>query len=255
MYKYCKTMLLACFLSTTLISVRAYSDCYVWCSVCGLTLWGGPTMATGSELSSLISTAGINVDEITTTYKQLETDIKTQLDTSAFGQVRDTFVKAFDTDIAEEDTDNLFTNPDEEIYLTQEYSLNEDETVVERAMKNVALYNIETKGDYANETSATQRREYMRQQSTISLLAKTQVLKSEFVKLKTMIEKLNERNTAMLTDGMSEAVILNYHIKWRMVWSAVLVYQKKIEAARLEFEAQQALSNMKMVKNTLGITM
>ncbi len=132
---------------------------------------------------------------------------------------------------------------------------------------NLSSYDIEKKGDYKNEAYTVQRRQYIRQQATIKLMARALVLRYNFKTIKEMLDNLDKRfgetekgvagnasNETTSDKTASEASLLAENAELRLIWYRLLIFQKQLEAARLEFAANQALSNMKIVKQNPKIT-
>ncbi|MBQ9090550.1 MAG: hypothetical protein IJY58_05840 [Alphaproteobacteria bacterium] len=160
--------------------------------------------------------------------------------------------------------ENAQTDDDPE-GVTQDKSHGEDISVHTRMERNLGTYDDETRADYASEYFVVQRRKFIRQQATITLMARMLTLKANFETIKDILEKIDaqvdedEKNSgASDGDKMSvdknTLVILRSNEQLRLAWFELLVYQKMIEAVKLEFAANQAISSMKIVKKVPKIS-
>lgn len=156
----------------------------------------------------------------------------------------------------------LKEDEDDKNNVTQDNSHNEDSKVGDRIAKNLPTYEDESKSDYASEYFTVQRRKYIRQQATITLMARMLTLKSNLKDIKELVDEVSknieeqEAKSGAASKGMmstekdnSEAVIIKSNQQLRLIWFQLLTYQRMIEAIKLEFAANQSISGMKLVKN------
>lgn len=233
------------------------------CSECALSTYGGPIDPSPSEKAQKAVRSGW--EKTTKAVQQAREKIaKTrQQITSATEKVQDTVVKAIEWPFEKATSftkDTLGLNDkDSQNSKAQDNSAAKDTSVADRIDRNLDTYGSEKKGDYLSEHYSVEKRKYIRQQATIKLLARVLVLKNYFPEIEELISKVDEKTEESLknsgggTDGSmpeseNEAKILKDNAELRMVWYRLLIFQKQIEAARLEFAANQALSNMKLVK-------
>lgn len=130
-----------------------------------------------------------------------------------------------------------------------------DITVEERIKRNLDTYYIESDGDYDTQHFVKERRQYIRQQATITLMARSLVLKNHLKDIKEVMDDMDKKVEQIIADsskeaneGYNEATLLKVNKELRTSWFKLLSIQKQIEAAKLEFAANQAIAGMKAVK-------
>ncbi len=153
---------------------------------------------------------------------------------------------------------------DDKDSVTQDNRHGEDISVEDRMHANLQKYADESKADYASEFFTVEKRKFIRQQATITLMARMLVLKSHFKDMKKIVDEIDakvekvEANSSGGADGKmsgskSEAQILRENQQLRLAWYKLLSYQRMIEAVKLEFAANQAIAGMKLVKKVPDI--
>ena len=137
-------------------------------------------------------------------------------------------------------------------------------STLERVRRNTdeQYYGLETKGGYEEEYAYQQRRAYIRQQATLKYITRVMILKT---KIKEIVEIVNsiESNVAQSSkDASSEAKLEESENKPKLLkttselkaaWEQLLLIQKQVEAARLEYTSNIGLANMKPVKTVPNV--
>lgn len=158
---------------------------------------------------------------------------------------------------------SMFTDEDgksTEKPIVQDTQPPQKASTVERVQRNTAeeYYGIETKGGYEEEYAFQQRRAYIRQQATLKYVSRVMLLKTkykEIVKIVQSIEKnVDESSKAAsnqdnLDGSENKTKLLKTTSELKAAWEQLLLIQKQIEAARLEYTSNIGLSNMKPIKN------
>lgn len=143
--------------------------------------------------------------------------------------------------------------------ITQDVDIPANASTLERVKRNTdkKYYEIETKAGVENEYAFQQRRTYIRQQATMKYIARVMMLKNkygEIVKIVNKIEKDVDQSSASassqgnLEGSENKRILLKTTAELKTAWEQLLLIQKQIEAARLEYAANIGLSNMKPVK-------
>lgn len=232
------------------------------CSSCAIASYGGPIQpSTAEKAQKAVRTGWEKTKKGVQATRDTIAETRQKI-TSATESVQETVVTVISwpfEQAAEFTKDTLGLNDDESKNTkAQDNTSDKATSVAERMDKNMSTYEIEKKGDYQSEFYTVEKRKYIRQQATIKLMARVLVLKNYFPEIEKLISKIDENVDESLkkaaTSGSSmpesenEAKILKENAQLRLIWYRLLVFQKQIEAARLEFAANQALSNMKLVK-------
>ncbi len=143
--------------------------------------------------------------------------------------------------------------------VTQDNRHGEDITVDDRVHADLKKYADESRVDYASEHFTIEKRNFIRQQATITLLARMLVLKSHFKDIKDIVEQVEKRvekmeaGTGGEMSGKNEAEVLRQNQDLRLAWFKLLGFQKMIEAVKLEFAANQSIAGMKLVKKVPSV--
>ncbi len=144
--------------------------------------------------------------------------------------------------------------------VTQDNRHGEDITVEDRIHYDLMKYADEARGDYASEHFTIEKRKFIRQQATITLMARMLVLKSHFKDMKKIvdemdvsIEKMERGASSPEMAGKNEAEVLRQNQHLRLAWFKLLGFQKMVEAVKLEFAANQSIAGMKLVKKVPDI--
>ncbi len=231
-----------------------------------------PTMACPIEMSAgQVEDPGSQaLEKVSAGYKKVTQGVKTvrkgiskarKQATAVVDDVRDATVSAVKWPVKKLGTTVGLMKEDEDDKqgVTQDTSHGEDKKVEDRIIDNLHSYADESKGDYENEFFTVEKRKYIRQQTTITLMARMLVLKSHFKDMKKILDDIDakverdEANSSGAGDGKmsmekNEAIILRSNQQLRIAWFKMLNYQRMIEAVKLEFAANQAIAGMKLVK-------
>lgn len=253
------------FLALILIAPIAFPTTCEPCSECALASYGGTIQPSTSEkVQKVARTAWEKATNVIQKARETVANVRQKI-TSATEAVCDTVVSVIKWPFqkASEFVTNSFGLHDKESEKSkaQDNAAPKDSSVVQRIDRNLDTYESEKKGDYKSEHYSTEKRTYIRQQATIKLLARALTLKNHFSEIEKLISQIDERVSSSLKNSggdaggsipetENEAKILKENAELRMVWYRLLIFQKQIEATRLEFNANQYLSNMKMVKTT-----
>lgn len=261
-----------CFFSVSALAVMECCPNPPYCTpteACPLEMQGGIAGAEGNKFIQAATTAYEKTAQTYRAAKQKITKIRRDI-TSAAGKVKNAIVSTVQWpfkklgEITGITKSNSSTDDDPQ-GVTQDKTHGEDVSVHTRMERNLGTYDDETRADYASEYFVVQRRKFIRQQATITLMARMLTLKANFPMIKDILEQIDaqvekdESNTGssgddkMSTDK-NELVVLRSNEQLRLAWFELLGYQKMIEAVKLEFAANQAISSMKIVKKVPKIS-
>lgn len=152
-------------------------------------------------------------------------------------------------------TEGKKTQAEDDPNNVTQYNTHGMQTVQTRIDKNLKTYNTEANSDYESQYFNLARRQFIRQQATITLMARVAVLKSYFNDIhKAMeeadkeIEKLSAQSSGDANNSYNEAAIGKMNLALKQAWFNLLTIQKQVEAVKLEFASNQAIAGMKMAK-------
>lgn len=144
--------------------------------------------------------------------------------------------------------------------IVQDTQPPQNASTLERVQRNTNkdFYEVETKGGFENEYAFQQRRSYIRQQATLKYASRVMILKTkykEIVEIVNSIEKNVDQssqaasNQDSLESSENKPKLLKTTSELKSAWEQLLLIQKQIESAELEYKSNIGLSNMKPVKN------
>lgn len=251
-------MIFLCFWMFSIPQAFAVVACLP-CTECGLTVFGGAILPASSELVG----EGNN-----TMYEKMKAGWQTLKEKKAALENKITSWKdkvvGFVSDKFNVVTGWFVSNNDEKSTATTERekkaqaNSSPDDSVQKRMADNLGTYEEEKKGDYENEYKTFERRQYIRQQANIKLLARLLVLKSHFKDMEKLISDVDKTvsQTLQKADGGSEGMVaaseedlLQENAQLKLVHLRLMQWQKEIEAANLEYIANNRLASMKRVKS------
>lgn len=228
---------------------------------CPLEMAGGQTAQATNKVIQEVSTV---YESVSQAYRKVTKTIsKTRKAiVSAVDSVKDAVSDAarWPLEYVGEQADLLKEEEEDKEGVTQDNSHSDTTKVSERIAKNLETYEEETKSDYASEYFTVERRRYIRQQATITLMARMLTIKAKLKDLKELVDEVagdvekSEEQASAASDGSmdtaknNETVILKANQQLRLIWFKLLAYQRTIEAIKLEFAANQSISGMKIVK-------
>lgn len=150
----------------------------------------------------------------------------------------------------EEDTENI----------TQDNS-HGDITIAERIVLDSNAYKTEASADPETQEFNKKRRQYIRQQTTITLLARVLTLKAKLKSIKEIMDEVSKQVNKNVNESSgepsktyNESALIKTNYELREAWFALLIIQRHIEATKLEFIANQSMAGMNMVKKVPTIT-
>ncbi len=228
---------------------------------CPLELAGGQTAQATNEVIQKVSTA---YESVSQAYRKVTKTIsKTRKKiVSAVDSVKNAVSNAakWPVEYVGKQAGLLKDEEEDKAGVTQDNSHSDSTKVSERIAKNLETYEEETKSDYASEYFTVERRRYIRQQATITLMARMLTIKAKLKDLKELVDEVagdvekSEAQASASSDGSmdttanNETIILKSNQQLRLIWFKLLAYQRTIEAIKLEFAANQSISGMKIVK-------
>ena len=234
----------------------AAAECLAYPPVCPLTMCGYQTKesSTSQLWEKTLSTYKTIKKGIKATRKAISSAIKTA--TGAVSAVKNFVAKAIAWPFKKVgEVLGLTKDVDEDSEGVTQDNSRGDITVEERIKKNLDTYYIESDGDYDTQHFVKERRQYIRQQATITLMARSLVLKNHLKDIKEVMDDMDAKVKKIVADsskeaneGYNEATLLKVNKELRTSWFKLLSIQKQIEAAKLEFAANQAIAGMKAVK-------
>ena len=125
----------------------------------------------------------------------------------------------------------------------------------ERITRDLKAYETEPQTAVEVKEFNQQRRKYIRQQATITLLARVSTLKAQLPDIKDIMEETKsqvQRNVSASgndpNNTYNESALIKTNYELRQAWFKLLVIQRYIEAVKLEYAANQAMAGMKMLK-------
>lgn len=228
---------------------------------CPLEMTGGQTAQPSNRTIQKMSSV---YEKASSAYRKISKDVSAARKSlvSIGKSIKDTIVKAvkWPFQYVGKKMGLLKEDEDDKKNVTQDNSHDEKSKVADRIAKNLPTYADESKSDYASEYFTVQRRKYIRQQATITLMARMLTLKSNLKDMKELVDEVaadideQEAKSGAASDGMmssdnNEAVIVKSNQQLRLIWFQLLTYQRMIEAIKLEFAANQSISGMKLVKH------
>lgn len=234
---------------------------------CPLEMSAGQTEATTNKVIQTVSTAYEKVTSAIRTVKKKVSQARRAM-TSAVDSVTDGLKSVIMYPFKKVGQWTGLTkaeNEEDTEGVTQDNS-HGDLSVEERMERNLLTYADESKADYASEYFTVERRKYIRQQATITLMARMLVMKAHFKDIKEVMDGIEKRvkddeekgsksdGEGNMTTASNETVILGSNLELRLAWFQLLTYQKMIEAVKLEFAANQAISGMKLVKHVPSVS-
>ena len=138
--------------------------------------------------------------------------------------------------------------------ITQ-YNTHGTQNVQTRIDENLKTYNTEANSDYESQYFNLARRQFIRQQATITLLARVAVLKSYFNDIYKAMEEadkeianLSKQSSGEASNKYNESSVAKMNAALKQAWFNLLTIQKQVEAVKLEFAANQAIAGMQMAK-------
>ena len=158
---------------------------------------------------------------------------------------------------------SMFTSEDgksAEQPIVQDTRPAQDASTLERVQRNTTeeYYGIETKGGYEEEYAFQQRRAYIRQQATLKYVSRVMLLKTKYKEIVDIVQSIEKSvdesskaasNQDNLEGSENKTKLLKTTAELKAAWEQLLLIQKQIEAARLEYTSNIGLSNMKPVKH------
>ncbi|MBQ8251288.1 MAG: hypothetical protein IJY92_05200 [Alphaproteobacteria bacterium] len=133
-------------------------------------------------------------------------------------------------------------------------------STLERVQRNTSkdYYNIETQGGFESEYAFQQRRSYIRQQATLKYVSRVMILKTKYKDIVDIVNSIEKNvdqssNAASNQDNLegseNKTKLLKTTSELKSAWEQLLLIQKQVESAELEYKSNIGLSNMKPVKN------
>lgn len=144
--------------------------------------------------------------------------------------------------------------------ITQDHTHGDIE-VPDRMQRDLETFKTEANSDYESQKFNKERRQYIRQQATISLMAYALVLKATIGDVKEIMDEIEEsmreierQSAGDPSNTYNEASLISANNDLRKTWFKLLSIQKQIEAVKLEFAANQAIAGMPTVQKVPTIT-
>lgn len=245
----------ACFLVFS--SLTAYGECLVFPPVCPIEMCGyqtqdntgeqmlQKTVSTYKQTKKVIKTARKSIDHIVSMATSLPGTISSlvlKAMTWPFKKLGDWF--GLTEDAVDEDTQGI----------TQDNS-HGDISISERITRDLKAYATEPQTAVEVKEFNQQRRKYIRQQATITLMARVLTLKARLNDIKDVMEeaKAQVQKNVSASGGdpsktYNESALIKTNYELRQAWFKLLAIQRHIEAVKLEYAANQAMAGMKMIK-------
>lgn len=245
----------ACFLVFS--SATVYGECIVFPPVCPIEMCGYQTQDSPNEqmLQKTVSTYKTTKKAVKSVRKSI--NHITSMATSLPGIISSLALKAITwpfkklgdwfgltEDSVEEDTKGI----------TQDNS-HGDISISERITRDLNAYATEPQSNVDIREFNKQRRRYIRQQATITLMARVLTLKSRFNDIKDIMEETKEQVQKNVSSSnqepskaYNESALIKTNYNLRQTWFKLLAIQRHIEAVKLEYAANQAMAGMKMIK-------
>lgn len=152
-------------------------------------------------------------------------------------------------------TEDKNKQAEDDVENVTQYNTHGNQSVQERIDENLKTYNTEANSDYESQYFNLARRQFIRQQTTITLLARVAVLKSYLKDIHDAMEeadkeidKISKQSSGEASNSYNESSIGKMNIALKQAWFNLLTIQKQVEAVKLEFASNQAIAGMKMVK-------
>ncbi len=247
---------MACFLSFS--SLTAYGECLVFPPVCPIEMCGYQTQDSPNEqmLQKTVSTYKATKKVVKATRKSLNhivsmaTSLPASISSLALKAMMWPFKKLGDLfglteDAVDEDTQGI----------TQDNS-HGDISISERITRDLKAYATEPQTAVEVKEFNKKRRQYIRQQATITLMARVLTLKAKLKDIKDVMEetKAQVQKNVSASGGepnkttYNESALIKTNYELRQAWFKLLAIQRHIEAVKLEYAANQAMAGMKMIK-------
>lgn len=152
-------------------------------------------------------------------------------------------------------TEDKQKQPEDDTQNITQYNTHGSQSVQTRMDENLKTYGTEANSDYNSQYFNMARRQFIRQQSTITLLARVAVLKSYFKDIKDTMEQaqkeidaISKQSSGEANNKYNESSLGKMNIALKQAWFNLLTIQKQVEAVKLEFTANQAIAGMNSVK-------
>lgn len=242
----------------------AYIDpCMIPCALpCFLTNYGGPVIAVPEIGQRAIKGTGEMIKQTQYATQQVQGYAKKTM--SALQKLKNIAAELMSGDFS---TLSPETGADTEKPVVQDTQPPVNASTVERVQRNLKedYYGIEKQGGYKAEYGFEQRRTYIRHQATLKYISRVMVLKTKYKKIIDIVNEIEKSvdesssnaskpknvpgmmgSTNVLEENKTELIQKTAELK--AAWEQLLLIQKQIEAARLEYMSNIGLSNMKPVK-------
>ena len=252
----------ACFLVFS--SLTAYGECIVFPPVCPIEMCGYQTQDAPNEqmlqktvtvyktTKKVVKKARKSINHIVSMATSLPGTISSlalKAMTWPFKKLGDWF--GLTEDAVEEDTQGI----------TQDNS-HGDIGISERITRDLKAYATEPQTAVEVKEFNQQRRKYIRQQATITLMAHVLTLKAKLNDIKKVMEetKAQVQKNVSASGGepnkttYNESALIKTNYELRQAWFKLLAIQRHIEAVKLEYAANQAMAGMKMIKTVPTVT-
>lgn len=242
----------------------AYIDpCMIPCALpCFLTNYGGPVVAVPEIGQRTIKGTGEIIKQ--TQYARQQVQGYAEKIMSAIQKLKNIAAQLMSGDFSVLSTE---TKNDTEKPVTQDTQPPLNATTAERVQRNLneKFYGIEIQGGYKSEYGFDKRRTYIRHQATLKYISRVMVLKTKYKKIVDIVNEIEESvnesskkaSTPKNVTGMlkstnvleeNKTALIQQTAELKAAWEQLLLIQKQIEAARLEYMSNIGLSNMKPVK-------
>ncbi len=237
--------------------------CAIPCALpCFLTNYGGPVIAVPEIGQRTIKGTGEIIKQTKYAVQQVQGYAKQAM--SALQKLKNIAAELMSGDFS---TLSPETGADTEKPIVQDTQPPVNASTVERVQRNLKedYYGIEKQGGYKAEYGFEQRRTYIRHQATLKYISRVMVLKTKYKKIVDIVNEIEESvdessskaskpknipgmmgSTKVLEENKTELIQKTAELK--AAWEQLLLIQKQIEAARLEYMSNIGLSNMKPVK-------
>lgn len=217
------------------------------CTECGLNTYGGAIIPSSAE--ETLKAARDRYENVKTTLQKYKNKV-----TGYIAKAKDFVSKNMPfkkNDLYESKQEEKKDNS------TQYNASSPDESIIDRMVKNMNAAEIERKGGEKYENLAVKRRQYLRQQATIQLMARTMVLKSALTKIDKIVGDIDKKTESDRDKSTSQSNLEGEQNvpaatkttgELQIAWLQLLALQKQIEAIRLEHKSNIALITMKAPK-------
>ncbi len=244
-------------------SVTAHSECLVFPPVCPIEKCGYQTQEHPGE--QILQLGVVIYKQVKKTVKatrkslnniiNMATTLPAKVSSLALKAITYPFKKlsswfGLTEDAPEEDTQGI----------TQDTS-HGDISISERITRDLKAYATEPQTDVDVQEFNKERRKYIRQQATITLLARVLTLKAQLPDIKDIMEEVKkqvEKNVSASggqpSSTYNESALIKTNYDLREAWFKLLAIQRHIEATKLEYAANQAMAGMKMLKKVPTIS-